>query len=281
MFMWITEEILKYYRQETLAERGKRMVPGALYCAIAATVYMMVSPVINVIIFSDLHLIVDWIGLLIHWIESGIVLALAGAIVGWFTENYEGIIWGGVVLAILLLVENLIASLIDGGGVDMVGESVIMALPLVGAGILLAWAIRAAITRHLSIKHQEIAAVRRKQSLQLFVFVLFIGSILGVLSLFGNNSLNTMRSVNDSLQNYATDPLNEWRFPYEKVPDLKDHFGMNYSLYARPSTSMAGVMDITIRFENGYTVTCLVPPTYGNDPLLLDVCNEGTNIVFP
>jgi hypothetical protein len=75
--------------------------------------------------------------------------------------------------------------------------------------------------------------------------------------------------------------LNEWRFPYEKVPDLKDHLGMNYSLYARPSISMAGVMDITIRFEDGYTVTCIVPPTYGNDPMLLDVCNEGANIVFP
>ncbi|MCX6033451.1 MAG: hypothetical protein NTV38_00510 [Chloroflexi bacterium] len=64
MFKWIAETIIKSYRQETLAERGKRMMPGALYGAIATTVYVFVSSIINVIFFPDLHLGVDWIRLL-------------------------------------------------------------------------------------------------------------------------------------------------------------------------------------------------------------------------
>jgi len=38
MFKRIAETIITSYRQETLAERSKRLVPGALYNAIAATV---------------------------------------------------------------------------------------------------------------------------------------------------------------------------------------------------------------------------------------------------
>jgi len=58
-----------------------------------------------------LHLSVDWISLLTHWVEFSIALALAGAIVGWFKEEYMGIFGGGVVLTILVLVGNLVASL--------------------------------------------------------------------------------------------------------------------------------------------------------------------------
>jgi hypothetical protein len=91
------------------------MMPGALYGAIATTVYVFVSSIINVIFFPDLHLGVDWIRLLTQWVEFGIALALAGAIVGWLTEEYMGIVGGGVVLTILILVGNLIASLMGGG----------------------------------------------------------------------------------------------------------------------------------------------------------------------
>jgi len=39
-------------------------------------------------------------------------------------------------------------------------------------------------------------------------------------------------------------------------------------------------MDITIRFEDDYTVTCLVL-TESGDEMFLEVCNEGTKIVSP
>jgi hypothetical protein len=281
MFKRIAEAINKSFRQETLAERGERMAPGAVYGAIAATVFVLVSSIINVIFFPNMHLAIDWISLLTHWIEFGIALALAGVIVGWFTEDYMGIVGGGVVLTILILVGNLIASMIGGGSATLTVQSFITAIPLVGACVLLAWAIRIAINRHLHIKQQETLEVRRKLFVRLTIIVFLVGLILGVFSLFGQTSEYTIRALNESLQNFATDPLIEWRFPYAKVPALKDHFGMDYELYPRTSAIEADALEITIRFEDGYTVTCIVPPTYGNDPMLLDVCNEGTNIVLP
>jgi hypothetical protein len=280
MFKRIAEAINKSYRQETLAERGERMVPGALYGAIAATVFVLVSSIINVIFFPNMHLAINWISLLTHWIEYGIALVLAGVIVGWFTEDYMGIVGGGVVLTILLLVGNLIASFIGGGSATLTVQSFITAVPLVGAGVLLAGAVRMAINRHLHIKQQETPEVRRKLFVQLTIIVFLVGLIPGVFSLFGQTSEYTIRALNESLQNFATDPLFEWRFPYAKVPALKDHLGMDYTLYPRTSVIEADALDITIRFEDGYTVTCLVPTTSG-DAMLLQVCNEGTKIVSP
>jgi len=280
MFKQIAEAILKTFRQETLAERGKRMAPGAMYAAIAATVFVLVSSIINIFFFPDLHLAVDWISLLTQWIEFGFALALAGAIVGWFTEEYMGIVGGGVVLTILILVGNLVASLMGGGSAALTAQSFLTALPLVGVGVLLAWAVRVAINRHLYIKQQEAPEVRRKLFVQLMVIVFLVGLIPGILSRFGLSSEYAIRTLNESLQNVATDPSLEVRFPLAKVPALKDHFGMGYTLYARTSASAAGALDITIRFEDGYTVTCLVPTASGYSTFL-QVCNEGTKIVFP
>ncbi|HEY5270206.1 MAG TPA: hypothetical protein VII97_07705 [Anaerolineales bacterium] len=280
MFKRIAEAIMTSYRQETLAERGKRMVPGVMYGAIASTVYVLVSSIINVIFFPGLHLGVDWISLLTHWIEFGLALALAGAIVGWFTEDYMGIVGGGVVLTILLLVGNLIASLMGGGSAALTVQSFITALPLVGVGVLLAWAIRVAINHHLHIQQQETPEVRRKLFVQLTTIVFLVGLIPGAFSRFGLSSEYAIRTLNESLQNVATDPSLDVRFPIAKVPALKNHFGMNYTLFARVSAFEAGAMDITIHFEDGYTVTCLVPTESGY-ATFLQVCNEGTKITSP
>jgi len=280
MFKRIAGTIIKSYRQETLAERGMRMVPGALYGVIATTVFVWVSSFINVIFFPDLHLGVDWISLLSRLVEFCLAMALAGAIVGWFTEEYMGIVGGGVVLTILLLVGNLVASLIGGGSTTMTVQSFITALPLVGAGILLAWAIRVAINRHLHIQQQEAPEVRRKLFVQLITIVFLVGLIPGVFSRFGISSEDAIRTLNKSLQNVATDSSLDVRFPIAKVPALKDHFGMNYTLFTRVSAIEAGAMDITIRFEDGYTVTCLVPTESGY-ATFLQVCNEGKKIAIP
>jgi hypothetical protein len=281
MINWIKTETLKYYRQETLAERASRMLLGAEYSVIAISGYLLVSVIINAIFYPDLHLSVDWYGFFIHWVEFGIAMTLAGAIVGWFTENYEGIVWGGVLLVVLLLLGNLVTSLIGKESATLVGQSLITAIPLIGIGILLAWAIRAAINRHLYAKRQAKPEIRWKLLRQLIILVILVGSIPGVLSLFGTSSVYTLRSLNTNIQNYSTDPLIESRFPYEKVPGLKDHFGMRYSLFVRPSTTMVGSMDITIRFTDGYAITCLVPQLDKNEKMVLDSCNEGIKTYSP
>jgi hypothetical protein len=279
MFKRIAESIKSTFRQETLAERGKRIKPGAIYGILAATVFVLVSAMINTVFFPDLHLGIDWGDLLTRWIEFDIAVAVAGAIVGWFTEDYMGVVWGGVVLTVLLLVGNLIASLVSSSA-TLTALSIVTALPLVGAGILLAGGIRMAVNRHLHIQQQESTVIRKKQSWQLIGIIILVGLIPGIFSRFGSSSVYAIRSINESLQKVAADPYYEYRFPLDEVPALKDHFGMSYKLYARTSTSEAGSMDISIRFQDGYTVTCLVPTDSGSATFLHD-CNEGTKLIAP
>ena len=54
MLIKLGERITKFFREETLAERSKRMLPGAIYCAMAVTVYVLVSSWINVIVYPGL-----------------------------------------------------------------------------------------------------------------------------------------------------------------------------------------------------------------------------------
>jgi hypothetical protein len=223
---------------------------------------------------------VDWISLLIRWLEFGIALALAGVIVGWFTEEYMGIVGGGVVLTILILVGNLIASLFGNGSTTLTVQSFFTALPLVGVCIILAWAIRVAINRHLHIKQQETPRIRRKLLMQLVVIVILVGLIPGVFSRFGLPSEYAIRNLNESLQSTTTYPPLEVRFPLTKVPALKDHIGMDYKLYPRTSSETAGALDISIRFMDGYTITCIVP-TESSSALYIEKCNEGTGITNP
>ena len=275
MLIKLSERITKFFREETLAERSKRMLPGAIYCAMAVTVYVLVSSWINVIVYPGLHLGVDWLGLLVRWLEYGIALALAGAIIAWFTETIEGVVWGGLILAALLMLGSMVLSLLSGTGNTLLGQSLITIIPVIGAGILLAWVIRMAVKRHSDIMAQAEPQTRRKQLTQLVGIVLVVGLVLGVFSLFGSSSRYAIGSLNNALQNYATDRLIDSRFPYERLPALKEHFGMDYSLYARTSSEASGSLDITVRFADGYSITCIVPQMNSNEPILLDACSEG------
>ena len=280
MFKRILNSINQSYRQETLRERSKRMIPGSIYCIIASSMYIFVSSIINVFFFPGMHLGVDWINLLTRWVEYILVFALAGAIVGWFTEEYIGIVGGGVVLTILVLIGNLVASVVGRGSPALTLQSIFTALPLVGVGILLAWLIRVAINRHLLIQLKEKPAVRRNLAAQMLIIVILVGLIPGVLSRFGYSSEYAIRTLNRGMQNFATDPLFQYRYPFAKVPGLKTHFGMNYTLFVYSSSYEANDLDVTIQFEDGYAISCIVPVTSA-DTMILQVCNEGSRIITP
>ena len=279
MFKRIVNAISKTFNQETLEERSSRMLPGVLYGAIVATVFVLISSIINVLFFPDLHLAVDWIGFLIRWLEFGIALALAGAIVGWFSEEYMGIVGGGIILTTLILIGNLIASLIGNGSATLMVQSFFTALPLIGVCIILAWALRTAINRHLHIKQHETPGMRWKMFVQMIFIVCLVGLIPGVFSRFGLSSENAIRTLNKSLQNTTTTPPLEVRFPIANVPAIKGHIGMDYKMYTRTSSEVTGALDITIRFVDGYTITCIVPTD--SSSAYLDACNEGTRITNP
>jgi hypothetical protein len=63
------------------------------------------------------------------------------------------------------------------------------------------------------------------------------------------------------------------RLPLKKVPSLQEHFGVDYVFYPRQSSRMVGALDVTVRFADGYVLTCLLPVSSGTS--FITDCSEG------
>jgi hypothetical protein len=280
LFKKIGNNISLYIHQETPAVRRERMLAGALYGIIAASAYAWTLSIVNVISIPGLHLAIDWTRLMTYWGWMSLALSLAGVIAGWFTEDHEGIIASGVSMGVLLIVGNLVVSLLNTKGVVMATLSTMIALLVVGAGFLIAWGLRQVINRHVRIQNDGPTKNRTKYQAVLAAIVLLTASIPGVLAHYDRSTVIAIRSLNEILNNVAEDPSLELTLPVAKMPKLKDHFGMEYALYPRPSSISIGVLDITVRYQDGFTFTCRVSMEDTAGYYFTD-CNEENFSISP
>jgi hypothetical protein len=221
--------------------------------------------------FPKLPLGMDWARMLGMWIGFSAAFALCGVIAGWFTEEYEGIVGGGVIITVLLVIILLISSAIKTS--PSTAQSIITTLPLIGVAMLAAWGLRWIARRHSEIVHKEKPELRKKLLTQHILMVLLIGFIPGILGRMDSPSEHTIRQLHELLQAAPSDPSILPRLPLKQVPALKDHFGVGYLLYPRQSTQSVGTLDVTVRFEDGYTMTCSLPIAGGAS--FITQCNEG------
>jgi hypothetical protein len=185
-----------------------------------------------------------------------------------------------VVLTVLVLVGNLVISLVSKSGAGPVAQSVITALPLIGAGVLIAGGLRLAINRHTHIQQDEPVKKRGKLLAELVLVVFLVGFIPGALARFDRTTAEIIRSLNEVLTNIKSDPSLEERFQKDQISALKPHFGQNYTIYPRISTESAGSLDLTIRFQDGYNFTCQVS-TDSAATVYFTTCNEGKKMLSP
>ncbi len=280
MFNRIKNALVRSLREETISERGVRILPGVLYGFLAATIFSLTYSTINPITFPGFHIGVDWTRFFLYWGGAGLGMIIAGFIVGWFSESYMGIIGGGIIMTVLLLLGSLVISLINRSGAGSLATSFVTAIPLIGAAILFAGGLRLAINKHLQIRQEPDASIRRKRMAGLVAIVLLVGFIPGGLSRFEGNTVDILRSMNDGLAASPSDPSFGSRFPMDKLPGLESHWGVGYSLYPRISSTSAGSMDITVRFKDGYTFTCTMSTEGGAVTYFTD-CNEGATFISP
>jgi hypothetical protein len=268
------ENLRKFFQQESLSRRSERMVPAAAYGALVATIYTLTLSFINVYTFPKLPLGMDWTRMLGMWIGLGVAFAVCGVIAGWFTEEYEGIVGGGVIITVLLIIILLISSAIKTS--TSTAQSIITTLPLIGVAMLAAWGLRWIVRRHSEIVHKEKPELRKKLLTRHILMVVLIGFIPGVLGRMDSPSENTISQLHELLQAAPSDPLVLPRLPLKQVPALKDHFGVDYLLYIRQSKLSIGTLDVTVRFKDGFTMTCSLPVSSGMS--FITQCNEGDEV---
>jgi hypothetical protein len=280
MLKRITDPILKSLREETWKERSERMLPGAIIGIVAATAYVLVLSTINVITLPALHLSVDWISLLTNLVKYDLVLALVGAIAGWFTDDYMGAVGGGILSILLLLIYNWVVFLVKGGSTGRMVQLVVTSLPLLVGAMVLCGVFRFAINRYLRALQGEPANLRRRRLAGWLMIVFLVGLLPGVFSRFDQNAQKVILTMDERLQAVSSDATLLAQFPLAKFPALQGHFGMHFVLYPRASAYVPSALDVTIRYEDGYAVTCLVSTT---DPYVqyFGSCYLGNEISLP
>jgi hypothetical protein len=258
--------------QESTAERSQRMVPAAIYGALIATAYVWALHLVNVFGFPNLPLGLDWLRLLGSWIGLALAFALFGAVAAWFTEEYAGIVGGALIFTVLLALWFLIAAGTTDSSIN--AQSVITTLPLIGVNMLGAWGLRWAAHRHLAIVHEKDAGMRRRQMAKHVGIMLLIGLIPGLFGRMDLPSERVLEHLDELLQAAPTDPSVWPRLPLKQVPSLQDHFGVDYRLYARQSSVSVGAMDVTIRFADGFALSCRLP--IATEIQFITACSEGS-----
>ena len=268
------DKLKKFFQEETFYERSKRMIPAVGYGALIAFIYTLTLSFINVYTFPDLPLGMDWTRVLGMSLGFSTAFAVFGAIAAWFTDDFDGIVGGGLIATLLLIPIFLVSSSTQKNSLTV--QSVTMALPLVGVNILGAWGLRWTARRHLEISRVDTPELRRKNMMRHVLIIFVVGLVPGILGRMGLPTKQTLEQFHKYLQAAPTDSSVLPHLPLKQVPALQDHFGVDYKFYPRQSVLSVGVLDLVVHFQDGFRMTCRIPVT-SRTSFITD-CIEGDSI---
>jgi len=270
----IQRAILMAYHQEPLSARLQRGKIGVLIWLEIAFLCSVTASLVNPLSLPSLHLFINWTALIQAWLILSIGLSLVGFISGWFTENNGAVAGGGAIVACLVVLVVLAEYSKIREKIPYLSVYWAVILPVLGASVFLAWVSRALINRVNQLAKEEDKRRRRKGWGVTIGIILALGLIPGLFYRFDLTTIKTLTRVSRGIQ-YAQNPdQNSFIFPADFKSAVEKRSTMKYSLYSRPSHTSVGFIDVTIYFDDGYVITCLVPTSMD----LYDFanrCNEG------
>jgi hypothetical protein len=162
-------------------------------------------------------------------------------------------------------------------GNQSVSKVIISTLPMVGVCILLALALRMAMNKYLKVTNEQSNSVRCKQLLKMIGVVILVGLIPGIFSRFDSSALQSLNTLTKRLNTSETPEIEFVAFPENVASEIGLRYGKAYNIYPHPSGLILNALDTTIKFDDGYTVTCLLPSD-ASQFLVINLCNEGPSL---
>ena len=266
------------FDQESPKSRMERVKQGIVMGVIGSLVYTFSAAFVNVISYPNLHLGVNWVNVVTTWVVVCLALILAGFIVGWPTEEVKAIVGGGIALTVVLLAANSIAFLLLNPATrGSYFQVLVTSLPMVGVSVLAALALRQGMNKLDRARKEENRSTQKKLFTKIIGLVILLGIIGGLFSRFDGTAVTMLQSLNDRLQSTDLTSSSKVRFPENVLTDVQSHFGEGYRLFVRSASATVGALDVTIRFDSGYTVTCQIPTSTGTF-IFMDSCAVGTKV---
>ena len=181
----------------------------------------------------------------------------------------------------LYLIINWIILRLTGAGPERIVQLFITALPLLVGAMVLCGVFRFAVGRYLRVTQTGPDGKRNGRLAGLIAIVIVVGMLPGLFSRFDQNSQNVILAMDERLQAVASNPTSDrhnsrWR---NSLP-FKIILACILCFTRVPSASVPSALDVTIRYEDGYAITCLVPTA---DPYVqyFKQCFPGNNVKLP
>ena len=263
-------------QQETPAERNQRMLPGALYGLVIASIYTIIDGVINPLSFPDLPVGVHWRSLLLTWLFLSVWLGVGGGFINWFTQTEEGLVISMLVMTGVAL--GVGATSLEGNLPTQLSKLLLAALPVMVVGLLATLTLRWLGVRHAELLEKE-QPRRIRGILTLTAIALILGGLTGIgLNRWSGDTLRAVQEVHRRLQTAGSDPSRTaLLFPLADLPGLEAHLGVPYTLHGKPSGQSVVGVETRIDFQDGYEVACILLVFPDTSPFL-NACAEGEKV---
>jgi hypothetical protein len=246
-----------------------RAVPGAVFGLWLGVVYALLAGTIDAVVMRDVPIRIDWVGVWVSVIATGVGLAVLGAITGWPADKWRGVVVGAVAFVGWFMLQSFLK--LQGAATVFL----VFFLPLAVLSLPIAAILRWAIQRHLHIVEQAGPRLLRARAVLLLVLV-GVGAFAGSWSQMPPAAQEAVRTVNRLMQRTLFEPAGA-QLPraLEALPDIREHAGVGYGLNQRASISSPTGVDVIVTFDDGYALTCLVEAATS-----LTQCVEGGETIF-
>jgi hypothetical protein len=250
-------------KNNTRATYIRRALTGALYGFLMGTAFVIVAAFINVWLYPALPIGVEWEQALLRWLLIGLGLTLIGALTSLFSETFPGLAVGAIAAGVLALTAALYISSTGTGLKLMV--LIFLLLPIAAMSLPIVWFIRFLMQRHTLALHMKRSVLR----IALLVLVaVSAGAFAGYFMKMSSSALRAIQSLQENIQAAASQDN-----PISETPGFKEHSGMRYVLFQKPSSTSTVGFDVRAEFEDGYSIQCVVV-SYPGSPTFLRSCEE-------
>jgi len=234
----------------------KQAALGAFYGLLGGSAFVLTASLIDLLLYPDLPLAVDWNLLGLRFFVIGLGLALIGAVTTIWSDTWPGLGSGAFAAGLLVLGSALYTSQSPTGLRVMVLIFALMPVAFFSLPVAL-------LMRWLVKQHAESSMLKRPavQIMGLILCVLFLGVMGGSFLKMPQRAVTATRYVHTLLQLGDNAKI-------LAVEGVSQHDGMPYHLYQSKSKTSTEGFDIRVKYEDGFVVTCEVILYPGRDPRL-------------
>lgn len=227
----------------------RRAIVGALYGLLTGTAFVLMSALIDALLYPDLPIGVDWNLTSRRWMLIGLGLALIGAVTCLFNETWAGLLAGAVAAGLLALTSALFLSPTNAALKVMI--VVFTLAPIAVMSLPIAWTLRRLAERHAVALYSERSIARIAL---LMLIAVALGAAGGYFMKMPPDAATAVDYLHDALQSANASATEE----ISTLPGFQEHTGMRYKLFQKPSTASTEGYDVRAEFDDGYTLQCTV-----------------------